>query len=364
MTQKKILILYTSIGLGHKSIAENIGYHLSATGHEVVLQDAHKVEEGSLARSGTRLYNFLINRLPFVWQWLHDTQWFISATLPYRLWVAGRNYHKTLKLLEEIKPDLVICVQATPSAIMAYLRQKNLYQGKFGIAFSDFYLHRYWLYNQADFYLANIEEQKQEMVALGILPEKIFVCGMMLKPQTQVNPGAVKQKLNIGHDEQIVLMGSGSLGTGVDESLISQFLNHKKIKVIVVCGKNRQMQEKLAKTFASGNVTVLGYYFPMDELYAISGVFITKPGGLSASEALRWRLPILVSHYLPGGERHNYEYLLQNGLVMPQTTDLVGPALEELETGRFKKSLNGNNNLRNLFNKEETMVRAVVEELG
>ena len=36
---KKILILYNSIGWGHKSIAENIGFYLEREGFEVRLAD-------------------------------------------------------------------------------------------------------------------------------------------------------------------------------------------------------------------------------------------------------------------------------------------------------------------------------------
>ena len=43
---KKILILYTSVGLGHKTLAENIGWQLQQEGMEVKLADIGKVQKG------------------------------------------------------------------------------------------------------------------------------------------------------------------------------------------------------------------------------------------------------------------------------------------------------------------------------
>jgi processive 1,2-diacylglycerol beta-glucosyltransferase len=97
----------------------------------------------------------------------------------------------------------------------------------------------------------------------------------------------------------------------------------------------------------------------MDELYSIADIYITKPGGLSVSEALRWQLPILVSHLLPGQEQHNFKYLLANGLVMPKSNDIVSQALEELETGRFRQALKHNGKLNKLFNGQDILLEGI-----
>src|ERR1700687_3196938 len=100
---KKILILYASIGLGHKSIAENIGFYLGQAGFEVELCDVQQVQAGMLASGGKKLYEWIVRRAPFIWNWLYNTSWFISLTLPYRTWVASFNYHHVLKKIEEVK---------------------------------------------------------------------------------------------------------------------------------------------------------------------------------------------------------------------------------------------------------------------
>src|SRR5579864_5292236 len=148
---KKILILYASIGQGHKSIAENIGFYLREDGLLVEFFDVQKAQEGFLTRFGTKLYQLLVQKFPGVWDWLYNTRWFISATLPFRTLVASFNYKNVLGIIDGFNPDVVISTHTTASAIISYLKQQNVYHGKFGIAFSDFHFHRYWLYKGADF---------------------------------------------------------------------------------------------------------------------------------------------------------------------------------------------------------------------
>src|SRR5438132_310415 len=127
--QKKVLILYASIGLGHKSIAENIGFYLSEGGYNVRLYDVQELQGGVLARWGKRIYQWLITAAPFVWDFFYNTCWFITATLPFRTKVAAKNYKKVFGEIESFKPDAVICTHTTASAIIDYLKSRSLYSG-------------------------------------------------------------------------------------------------------------------------------------------------------------------------------------------------------------------------------------------
>jgi len=351
---KKILILYTSVGLGHKTIAENIGWHLQQAGYGVKYYDVLQLQAGILAKVGTRAHQFINKKLPFVWKWLYnhaDQGWFSHITLPNRIKVASRNYHHVKKVVDEFSPDLIITTQTTASAIVHYLKQQNLYPGLFAIAFSDYHLHRYWLYQDVDFYLANIQEQKQQMVEMGLPEEKIFVLGMTLQPRPEVNTAAVRQKLDIKPGEHVVLAASGSLGTGLSASwfikLAGAIKQLPKVRLIIVCGKNEQLKEVLKQKITDNQTVIQGYYSPLAELYAISNIFLTKPGGLTVAETLQWHLPLLIIHWLPGQEEINYRYLLGKHLVMSRPPTVEPSALlplikEELNHQTFRNSLISN----------------------
>jgi processive 1,2-diacylglycerol beta-glucosyltransferase len=351
---KKILVFYTSIGLGHKSIAENIGYHLEQSGYKVKLFDVLQLQAGALVSLSTFAHYVINKYFPFVWKWLYvhaDHGWFANLTLSKRVKVASRNYYHVKKVIDEFQPDLVIATQTNASAIIQYLKQQGWYKNLFAIAFSDYHLHRYWLYDAADFYLVNIEEQKQEMVRLGIGADKIYVLGMTLRPQAEVDTAAVRQKLGLKPGEPVVLIASGSLGIGLPAQRLAKLAagvsSDLKARPIIVCGKNTKLYEQLSHTLKNINAVVVGYYKPLAELYAISDIFLTKPGGLTIAEALQAHLPILITHWLPGQEEINYHYLLSKKLIMPQPSNVEPSQLlpvisAELRTHSFKQSLSSN----------------------
>lgn len=317
--KKKILILYTSVGLGHKFIAENIAYHLEQSGHEVLLHDILQVQEGLMVDFGVWLHGFINRRLPFIWRWLYFSKVVNSIAIPLRIPLAKSNSENLEKIVVDFNPDCIISTQTTASAAVSSLIWQNKFSGKFVIAFSDYHLHEFWLYDEADMYLVNIEQQKQQMIKLGIDEEKIFVCGITLKPAIEIDEIQLRSKFNIPSTNSVVIFGSGSLGIGFSFNLLSSYLTrltkeNPNVSVIVLCGKNELLQKRL-RELNFVNVMSLGFYNNPQELYAMADVLVTKPGGLTIAEALQAGIKIQITHTLPGQEEPNYEYLLNQKLV-------------------------------------------------
>ncbi len=333
---KKILILYTSVGLGHKYIALNIGYHLEQAGYEVKYHDILKLQSGMMVSVGEWFHGLINRQFPFIWRWLYFSKLFAKITMPFRVPLAGRNYDNVKHVIEEFQPDMVISTQTSASAPIAYMKRKKMYEGKFVIAFSDYHFHPYWWYEEADFYLTNIDEQKKALLVLGVPSEKIAVCGITLKPQQPVDEEAVKQKLGLS-GKRVILMASGSLGIGFPESLLYEYAAELKTAIpdahlVVATGKNEAMKQRLETSTSKDNlnITVLGFYEPFPELTAIAEVFLTKPGGLTVAEALRDDVKMITTHFLPGQEELNYKYLTERRLMFPIPNPLTATHLVEI----------------------------------
>jgi processive 1,2-diacylglycerol beta-glucosyltransferase len=58
---------------------------------------------------------------------------------------------------------------------------------------------------------------------------------------------------------------------------------------------------------------VLGFSTNMHELMAVADLIITKPGGLTSSEALALGKPLFILNPIPGQEAANSDYLLERG---------------------------------------------------
>jgi len=88
--------------------------------------------------------------------------------------------------------------------------------------------------------------------------------------------------------------------------------------IIVVCGNNQELYEEiisLKKEYDFENqIMVFGFVNEIDKIMKMSDVIITKPGGISITESMACRLPIVIREYLPGQEERNTEFLLNNNL--------------------------------------------------
>jgi len=58
---------------------------------------------------------------------------------------------------------------------------------------------------------------------------------------------------------------------------------------------------------------VLGFATNMHELMAVSDLVISKPGGLTSSEALAIGKPLFILNPIPGQEAANSDFLLEHG---------------------------------------------------
>jgi processive 1,2-diacylglycerol beta-glucosyltransferase len=66
---------------------------------------------------------------------------------------------------------------------------------------------------------------------------------------------------------------------------------------------------------------VFGFIDFVHELMAATDLFVSKPGGLSMTEAVTVGVPVLGVHPLPGQEEANLEHLAAQGVLRPLGQD-------------------------------------------
>ena len=87
----------------------------------------------------------------------------------------------------------------------------------------------------------------------------------------------------------------------------------RALQVIVVCGKNEKLRKQVAAERTRHTTRVLGFATNMHELMAASDLILTKPGGLTTSEALAMGKPLFILNPIPGQEAANSDFLLEQG---------------------------------------------------
>ena len=98
--------------------------------------------------------------------------------------------------------------------------------------------------------------------------------------------------------------------------------------------KNRRLYEKLQRKYAGDKqIQIIESTPQMADYMKACDLFITKPGGLSSTEAAVSGIPLVHISPIPGCEQRNAEYFLKHGMrafVSNQKKELL-PALQKLQ---------------------------------
>jgi 1,2-diacylglycerol 3-beta-galactosyltransferase len=85
-------------------------------------------------------------------------------------------------------------------------------------------------------------------------------------------------------------------------------------QLVIICGRNRELEERLKAQPWRIPVVVKGFVDNMPDWMAACDCVVTKAGPGTIAEALISGLPILLSGYIPGQEEGNIPYVVDNGV--------------------------------------------------
>lgn len=108
---------------------------------------------------------------------------------------------------------------------------------------------------------------------------------------------------------------SGGLGLGIEDRVRSALdATGARVQLLAVCSHNQKAREALSRVDPMGKrLRVPGYVRDVPTLMAASDLVVTKPGGLTISEALAVGRPLLLTRALPGHEAGNARRLAEIG---------------------------------------------------
>lgn len=300
-----------------ENIAEELRKHES---FEVRIEDAQVIERGLLEKFMVHTYSYILEDLPGLWGFLYNSRFINFLALRSRWPLAAMRHKRILKLLREFQPAIVISTETIPSGIVAYLKYKGLYRGKLVVAFSDYHLHPFWLYREADLYLCNIAQQADELQKLGFPKEKIAVVGATVSQKflKDISKESARGQLGLLVTMPVVLITSGSLvRMTVKEVFLHLLRSIRSYQLVVLCGTNEKLKAELENISPPAHhpVKIYGYINNMEVFMSASDVLVGKTGGPTMVEAVIKRVPMIITDVRPGHELKNLEFLLNHHVV-------------------------------------------------
>ncbi|MEQ7683000.1 diglucosyl diacylglycerol synthase [Bacillus velezensis] len=365
-TNKKVLILTANYGNGHVQVAKTLYEQCLRLGLDVTVSNLYQESNPIVSE---------------VTQYLYLKSFSIGKQF-YRLFYYGvdKIYNKRKfniyfkmgnkrlgQLVEEHKPDIII--NTFPMIVVPEYRRRT---GKVIPTFNvmtDFCLHKIWVHENVDKYYVATDYVKEKLIEIGTHPNNVKITGIPIRPQFEESmpKEPIYKKYNLSPDKKVLLIMAGAHGVLKNvKELCENLVHDDQVQVVVVCGKNSSLKESLSSLEGDNadRLKVLGYVERIDELFRITDCMITKPGGITLTEATAIGVPVILYKPVPGQEKENAIFFEDRGAavvvnrheeILESVTSLLA---DEEKLNRMKSNIKS----LHLPNSSEVILQDILKE--
>ncbi len=321
---QKILILHASVGAGHaraaKAVADALA--LESPGTRTTVVDALDLARPLFKSAYAQCYLDLISKTPALFGRLFE--WTDRRPGPGALYdrlrraVQRWGVNELADLVIGGGWDAIVNTHFLAPELVAALRSAGKFSAPQLTVVTDYDAHRIWVHEPTERYCVASSVAAASLRGRGVPAAAIAVTGVPIDPSfsAPMDRGAARRALGLSDGYPVVVQAAGGQGVGPLGNIYRALLaSEVPSEIVVVCGRNEEGRRSLTKIRPPSRhrVQVLGFTEKMRGLMAAADLLVTKPGGLTVSEALACGLPMVVVNPIPGQEERNSDYLLGNG---------------------------------------------------
>lgn len=310
-----IVILTAGYGNGHIQVSRTLQQAFARLGAaSASILDLYREAHPGMNSISRYLYlysPFFSNYGLDYYGWSYYATRNIEETSALAKWAGVLGMKKLISVLKERKADAI--VSTFPFGGISHQLQKHGIHIPLFTVVTDFSLHSRWLHNRPDRFYVATDDLKQEMIRRGVRPGTITVSGIPLRepfyePPFPVPPDAQR------HPRSILVMMGACVPLPDIQQLTASLLSLPDVRVDIVCGGNDKLRRKLERRFGGHpRLRLFGFVDAVHDRMRRASCIITKAGGITLSEAIQIRTPIIVYKPFSGQERENALYLERKG---------------------------------------------------
>jgi processive 1,2-diacylglycerol beta-glucosyltransferase len=324
----RTLFLSASVGVGHSSAANAICAALddiAPDGRSLVV-DSYRYAALVVSSVVSGGYLQMVKTIPQMYRYLYHRAERAREVGPFRTWAHQFTASNLRSLMHRERPDVVVCTHAFPCGAMAEYKAANADSPPIVGVVTDFAVHGFWVHENVDAYVVATEAMRDALCSRGVPSERILACGIPVHPrfiEGSESKLQIRERLGLPLDRPVVLLMGGGLGIGPLEHMMRALERLSTgVAAVAIAGRNGRAQRRAIAIAQSLNrqVSVLGFVENVHEYMRACDVLVTKPGGLTAAEALVARIPMILCRPLPGQEERNARFLVEGGCALRART--------------------------------------------
>lgn len=346
------LILSCSTGGGHNSAARAVKEELLSRGNNAVMLDPYTLDPTWKAAHIGSFYVFTAKYFPYAFGAAYNLG-IRLCRLPITspMYLANRKAARKLgEYLKENRYDVIAMTHFYAAEMVTYLRRKGYDLPPTVFIGTDYTCTPFTMETQCDKYVIPAEDLCDDYIKQGATREQLLPYGIpvsrVFEPE-ETDIAALRGQLGLHPDKQCVLATGGSMGAGNMKRLTAKLIRYGKensdTQFVIICGTNKKLQKALSdKTADNDRFSIIGFTDRMNDYMTAADVFITKPGGLSSTEAAVTGLPMIHMSSIPGCETRNLRYFESHGMSLPLKHISIEKALDRLKNKQERTDMINN----------------------
>lgn len=317
MGHKRILVFSASFGNGHLRAAEAIIEAIKKKDPQT--QITHLDFGQFLNKTFNTLikntYIELIKHTPKLWGQFYYKTSKMPPDSVLQKFLNGLGKKEFVRYIGSFRPDLIVCTYPTVAGTLAKLRENRAISVPLVTVVTDYAVHSQWIHKGVDLYIVGSQAVYDGLVDWGIDPDRVHVTGIPVSAQFDrpIDKLEIRAKLGLKKELPTFLVMGGAYGVLGGAKWVCKLLADLpySIQIIMVCGKDEKLYKSLDSVIEERKNPILrlGFVDNVEELMSASDLIITKAGGLTVTEALTKRLPLVIFKPIPGQEEENAAFL-------------------------------------------------------
>lgn len=315
----KILIMTCGTGGGHNTAAAALEEEMLRRGHQVQVMNPYDLKSARLSHSINQAYIQTVLRCPPFFGALYKIGGLWHRTgIKSPVYLLNRRMAPYLSAhLNASQPDGILMTHFFPGEILTAIRAKGGHVPPALYVATDYTCIPLSDEIDIDAFVIPAPELAAEFRGRGISAERILPLGIPVPRRFAdvEEKRAVRERLGMDAGARYILFAEGSMGAGAFHKtlrLLEKYLRRDEdTRLIVVCGGNLKMKRRIERRLSDSfgeRIVVLGYTDRMADYLKACDLYITKPGGLSITEAAVTGIPLILVSSIPGCESRNLSF--------------------------------------------------------
>ena len=322
----KVLILSCNTGGGHNSAAKAIKEIFDEKGHTCDITDVLAFGGQKASDLVCDAYIEMVKKTPQLFGKIYKMGNKVgqfnqeNGKLRSPVYLVNKLYADALEdYIKQNEYDAVVCVHIFAAEAMTNLKKHGRISIPFYFVATDYYCSPmleetipnaiFIAHKDSTFTYLNHGIDKKLLVPTGIPVSQKFL--------SKKDKSQARAQLGLTNTDQVFLLMSGSMGFGdlIDTTRYIFEHGNDNTRVIAITGHNEELYKNLESQFKNENRLILvGFTNQVSDYMDASDVLLTKPGGLSSTEALAKGIAIIHTAPIPGCETENTQFFTEHHL--------------------------------------------------